>query len=914
MKWDRPYLKIMQISSQMLQTYFLGVHPRDQEVVARGLNDNAPGADDQVTKWHVFARLASPGIVALREVSRSSGLDIFLLDVCRLPGVEDVAEFMSFDFEPKSRLQEVLNGEGSLFMTFIRLNWDGLASESVWGNYGMALPIRSSILDATVAVLRAATTKGKLRQAAVKFCIQGGVGDCDLLVIGRTQSRRDMDVFLMTLTQLGTDNLARELGGEIVGAQAPLPICAASTTELSIPWEIYSAALQNGGAPDDDGNVELDRRIDSCLGDGLRAAIQLRRARSSLAGIRDSVRNCVAAQWQDNALLGEADILLKWEGPAPTHHLSDLVRLMAALDNQAARDEDFPRRFSAVISFDPDGKLIERQEVFGEPLPPLPNGSSQAALEVSTQGLDESLAYLLSIRDSRMREELRIVERMVERCVILQRHADLPRETRRLARLGLYRIGRTIKRLSGLAQGVGTQVSADSRLRLALVNSGHHLDRTLSHLARGSIPLLLSSAAQARTTDHFASETLLASALGVPASAVAKRLRRALSQACPPNGEPPSEYQHLMESLDDMSDPIIYVSHELNFKLIRPLCIVHVPRWVMWYPTASSFVLHELGHAVLGEGQFTRLLAFLCLNLETTLSPPAKQWCQGVTKRGRDALAAAESDSSDAWEDWASDRSEDGAEFFHRLFAYPAKNSATSYLQDWLEYQYSETQRRTLLERRSLLVRTFTVHIAMDLVGDGTELWTLREEEVLERLRFSMRIFDDVLKDCMSGKLPPFHQVPYSDCPLLRSDITELSQGILFALENDLLSSSYPEDAISGCVEHAMLLALAVTSINGVVSDEKEAFLCQTLWKAALHTAFDGLRDDTLEQEKHLLEEIEQGIIPPTLLQRPELLPRMLHSLRRREGKSVTLNQRLALSLCLADWARANTNISCSNS
>jgi hypothetical protein len=160
----------------------------------------------------------------------------------------------------------------------------------------------------------------------------------------------------------------------------------------------------------------------------------------------------------------------------------------------------------------------------------------------------------------------------------------------------------------------------------------------------------------------------------------------------------------------------------------------------------------------------------------------------------------------------------------------------------------------------------------------------------------------------VAGRLPPFHQGPYSDCPLLRSDITALSEEISFALENDLLSSNYPDDAVSGCVEHAVLLALAVTSVEGFVSDEKEAFLCQTLWKAALHTAFDDLGEDTLKLEKQLLAGIEQGIIPSTLLQRPELLPRMLHSSRRREGKSVTLNQRLALSLCLADWARANAN------
>lgn len=295
----------------------------------------------------------------------------------------------------------------------------------------------------------------------------------------------------------------------------------------------------------------------------------------------------------------------------PLDALSNLLLLLGRLDAKTALDPDFPRRIAVVITFDrsyaeqtPDrGSLLQNisdKRASSCPVPPPMNEGDRTALKACQQ-------YLRTMLTSRRREEYRILERMVERSVTLQRQHDVSREVRTLARLTLRRLERALSSLVEDANPRAGTASADDEsldqyadTNEDFIGSGMHLDRTLLHHARGSIPLLLATAMQARSADHFGSETLLTSALGAPASSVAGRLLDELKARLDEDAllrEAPA-WADLKEALADTKVPILYASHDPDFELIVPLGMIRVPRWVIWYPTVASYVLHEVGHEV----------------------------------------------------------------------------------------------------------------------------------------------------------------------------------------------------------------------------------------------------------------------------------------------------------------------------
>jgi hypothetical protein len=902
----------MQISDSLFQSYFLGISPQHLAPAAQALGGESESVAS-AGQWHLFARLSRPGLVAIRTVQRTTGQDLFLLkeEFC---GVEDVAECMAFSFEPggDERLRGVLVGNGCLFVTFIRLNWDVLHQDGWWQAHGLLeRPLRSRLLEVLAEVLRLAAEQGEAVGKGVSFAVQGGMGDCDLILVGRVRSRQALDRFLLILTLLGTDNLAIALGAK-TNVGKGISICAASTTELMLSWDLYARAMNSVCA---NGSVEesLRREIDGQLEAGLRAGLLLKRSCSSLVSTRDELGKCIPNEWMKHAVLGVSDVLLKWRNLEHGHLLSDLVNLMVLLEHQAHSQADFPRCVDVVLSFDDQTEpRASRKEVFGMELPELEPAPNVAPRATSRDGLKACVRYLGSILDRRMREELRIIERMAERCLTLQRNAELPMETRRLARLGLKRMGRAVERLESLAQKRvegrldGASHEEEAILRKALAESGSHLDRTLSHLTRGSIPLLLSSAAQARSTDHFSSETLLASALGAPAASVARRLLNALASVSPQTGKE-NHYQLLLMALDDMCEPILYASHDLDFRLIPPLGIIHAPRWVMWYPTASSSVLHELGHTVFSHGQFNHLLAIMCVKLDNDECPVgALRFCKNVVKDGAKASKQADKGDPTLWVQWTEERHEEAAEFFNRLFAYPS-HASRQYVYDSLEYLNGMAGRQNHANKLYILERLLTIHITHSLVYlPNVSLWSLSEQTVQQCLRASLTTFATFLRQWMDEPPAPYQEDPEESRKFLIDDVIRMQDGILSALQGENGNINFGYQQMAGhCVQNAVLLALCATSFElEKPLDSGEGILAQTLWKAVFLAADEFNQSDEVDliHEENLINALTSGTLLDKPTKWPEHLPRRLHGACRSRNKSVMVSQRIALTLTLLDW------------
>ncbi|HEV7402273.1 MAG TPA: hypothetical protein VGO11_05070 [Chthoniobacteraceae bacterium] len=917
------------------------MHPRCQESVARALR--SAKRPDHASEWRIFSRLARPGLIAIRTVARSSGLDIFLLENEELRGIEDVAEMMFFGVEDSRGLLEALRPNASLFITFLRLNWDALSREKLWRDYGLPQPSRSRIFRGFCAALRKASLHGSLGQHAVEFHIGGGIGDCDALIVGTTNSRHGLNKFLSTLSQLGTDNLALHIGVAAGRLAYSLPIVTESVTELGVGWELFQeslhaarAALEGDAGPEFHPEEEkLHDKINQSLDGDLRAAVFLRRSRSTLSTVGEQLKRITPRRWVMQEVLGDADILLRFTDPAkladpepaaretPRAHpqdLKDLICLTARLDRQATSEPSFPRRHSVVLSFDEADPLAEasgrvaRGAMLGDDrlLARLLQEAIDAPADAQAErDLSRCAEHLATIHDLRLREELRIIERMVERCAILQRQPDLPAETRRVSQLGLRRIARTLDQLATHQEGDPRRIT----LRHSLVNSGAHLERTISHLSRGNVPLLLATPSQARALDHFSSETILARALAAPASSVAGRLARILDESRPLDGNPPAHWASLLETLRDMEEPIIYTSHGLDFALARPLGILHVPRWIMWYPTASSLILHEVGHAVFNDGRLDDLLLACVATLRERSH--LLVWCAEIVA-GAGAAETADSRLAGGPAKWRTDQHEIAAELFHRLLGYPAAG-AEAYLFDQLEYLHAIINRIEKLDRISFITRILTVHLAHALLirsqQEGSP-WQLDFEGLKGWIHDAVESFREHLRGWGGAPPPPFSSMKHWENEELVREVKMLAGTLA------VQSAPAPEDgpgapgdtrdlrdyhsAVGRAVQRGVFMAMAASAGEEVSSMYSGTMIAHLVWQATLRCSRDPespTREPEQKQFDKAVRTLQAGEVPDFMCPWPERLPRMLqHAIRRSSEASVLVHQRMALSLCMADW------------
>lgn len=1054
---------LMTIAETLQQIYFLGACPEKQAQVAAYL-EQEPG-DEHVGRWHLFARLARPGLIALRPVSRTTGLDLFLLED-EMAGVEDVAEVIGYGLdnwgEPQTAAGGSSGGDGGagggsssggvsapvlsagwgeferlgrehsdcLFLTFLRLNWDALMDRGMWQEAGMqercdrGAPSRTQVLRAVAKVLRRAADspdageKDRLRH----LHIAGGTGDSDLIITGLVRSRDALDRFLLTLAQLGTDCLAAELGlaaEKVAEIQRWYPICASSTTELGVPWCKYAqvqaatraAVMRHEKMPQPqagegacmaypltDEEEKLVDGLDALLQDGLRSAVFLRRTRSFLTDVRVKMMEVCPPGWTLQAVLGEADMLLRRDDDVTAAHekaaepgpeaaeeeeaeaaagaaaegasppgrspdaLSNLLLLLGRLDAMSERS-DFPRRVAVVITFDRPffGKGPQRRELLPmtarAEASPCPEQKRIEDCEESRQALGVCRRLLSRLRHNRRREEYRILERMVERAVTLQRQAELPRELRILTRLALRRLARALEQLAGEDQPAARERgAADDQCALDnedFIHSGMDLDRTLLHHARGSVPLLLATATQARFADHFGSETTLTSALGAPASAVARRLLEELERTLEPLPEVRESmaWLTLKEALEDMKAPILYASHDPDFGLIVPLGMIRVPRWVIWYPTVSSYVLHEVGHEVFYSAQLysqldrvvwagKKLLATQHTDLNALLqllrgapepvlsgpeggtSPAAVRCVQQLLEERIDML---DHGHTSMVREWYAHLDEVAAQLFcHRYSYWPAEGSEVGcgrHVHDVLEHIAPLAHRMSRPHRLQFISRELAVRIALrliELAQKGQNPWRMSNDTLNEEVVAQLNFFRRCLGRWLINPPVPFQETDQRDSQLVQ-DVTDIYNQLL----KEFPSSSNPDDPLSivlgpfqakyqtpvgRAINWGIFMALVATSEEVMTQEPPSVVMTQHLWRALLKTSreADQAPAEQKAQEDEIVRGLIEGVVPEHISRWPERLPRRLHDELRKQSRSVKLPQRFALTLALADWMVVN--------
>jgi hypothetical protein len=1005
----------MTISESLQQIYFLGVHPEKlSEVANHLLQSNAAGPTEHVGSWHLYARLARPGLIAMRSVTRTTGLDLFLLDK-EMQGVEDVAEILGYGIQELAKpgvigadscdwsrfeLQQREGRPSSLFLTFVHLNWDALMDRAVWSQCNLSTPSRTQVLRAVAATLKRALRRSPEAVLLQHFHLTGGTGDCDIIITGLVNRRDALDNFLLILAQIGTDCVAAELGlpsANVAALQTWYPICSSSTTELGVPWSTYAEVQQVtrdavqaqkscstqelSSLPHTEVERALGAQMDALLEGGLRSAVFLRRTHSFLTDVRRAVGSITPPEWTLQAVLGEADMLLRRneedrsrgtrsgeEGPqcqSPADALSNLLLLLGRLDAKNSQEPDFPRRIAVVITFDrkPQSPAPNRRALL-----PITSHATAASCPIQQQASEKDLAALKTCKDlltamldTRRREEYRILERMVERAVTLQRQHDLSRELRRLAQLILRRLARALRRLIE-DEGVSDleMDDQDARGNANFIRSGMHLDRTLHHHSRGSVPLLLATATQARSADHFGSETTLTSALGASASSVARRLLRHINSHKPASIQlDDPAWSILQEALQDLIAPILYASHDPNFELITPLCMIRVPRWVIWYPTVSSYVLHEVGHEVFHCGRLRAQadrLAWVAIQqllsredegleefapTELKGEPPDDKWEQKIGRLKEHLLGSEEQEpevkldsvsgvpaairwveqllleridaldnrQSFAAKDWYEQLDEVAAQLFcHRYSYWPEGGSEVGsdrHIYDVLEHIAPLSHRMERPHRLLCITRELAVRIALRLIESAdneVNPWHMSEEVLISCIRPQIDIFRQCLAKWLADPPAPF--LNDSQNRRIFQDVLDIFNQLLDIPLDGTLDESQYQTPIGKALSWGIFVALMATSRVVLPDEPSSVAITQHLWQAILETSrdADNASPEQRAQEDKIVASLLQGIVPEAVSQWPERLPRRVHDMLRKANSSVNLPQRFALTLALADW------------
>lgn len=999
----------MIVSDSLLQFYFLGVHPAHCRDVAEKLA-NTPPPNDKIGRWHIYSRLTRPGLIIGRRVQCTIGLDLFLLNGGKgssdMKWIEDVAEVMTFGYAddlasaadplgpgeitsvPDSLWQQCSQepAAGCLFCTFLRLNWDVLSSKSVWERLGLReRPGRAEILTAIRRLLTEGWRRTTPDLRPITFDTTGGTGDCDLLVSGIVNERAALDRFLLIITQLGTDCIAGVLGAppeKVEQATEWHAACAASSTELGVPWKAYCelvTASRQGKYPTYEEMVRssqvheglpataLERTLfdglDHHLKGGLRAGVFLRRGRNSLANVRKALFRVTPPGWLQQEVLGVNDLLLR-QGANTTGSLSTLLLLFARLDAHGD-NPDFPLRVSVVLSFD-DPTAADLRDAPETPNRPAIFGraSSQAdSVRVDSDVvLDESVVQeccdiLCQLLPNRWREEFRILERMVERAVTLQRNSDLPRSSRWLAHVILQRLRRGLKRFfshdaphPGLRQAdekSGTEI--DIRRRTTeefhadadeyhsqvedLISAGTDLDRTLSHHARGSTPLLLSTVFQSRMADHFASETVLTAALGASASSVGWRLAQYLDHHAKHllhtwHGE------NLLIALEGMIHPIIYASHDPDFMLVRALGIIRVPRWVLWYPTVSSFILHETGHAYFNSVSLEDLAEGVISGILHDRLPPDPEvlkvkwrkdhwisaprgWietqsplAEWVLELAFEWKALKQSDPTSA-EYLSAYLGECVAEFFCQRFSYGLEDGCARPVHDTLEHYAPMAHRLPRRQRMELLRREVATRIASAILDSrhASNPWELTREQLEAIIHHEVQSFRHCLWQWINRD-PTLHTDAWNE--LLCQDLDAVWSQLPFPDEGlDPLrrQNGYQTEVGSGIRWGILLVMLARSDVVWQVPPDGPLALTQHMWRAVLTVSRDPENQSTAAEREHesqIVQALAQGKVTHDAVSLwPERLPRRLHAaIRSRDQpeRGVAIRSRFALLLTLAAW------------
>lgn len=636
----------LHIGTQLAQLYSLRAEPGWLEgsiEVLRRLEERwraeQPGS---VGQWALFVWLDRVAVWAIRPIQATSGLDSFLLEEGALPGVIDVAETISHVIGPSpegtasdglatsvEQFVDTVRAADSdrgavLFATFLWPDWDALLDRETWGAEGV--PRRSLILLGLRLAFGAAWGRAMGDETAgsrADLLLTCAMGDSDLILYGLVRATDELDTCLLTLTDLTTADVARALGLPAGTGGVVRPVFLRTRTELAFPLGLYRALLQEAGVGPDPSEQGPGVKGRGLLEGKVFPEIGLVRGRGPLSALRDRLAQVLPDGWVERAVFGTEDLVLSPRDPVG---FGSLVRFMARLDVEASRDPAFPRRNSLRLGFGAlrnDGTLWPAGRVASREGP----HASAVAPAMASVDIEPLLRLIKTFRQAGWREDLRVIERMVERCITLRKWPGLRRQTRLMLESAIRRLAAAAARLFELERAIETldgEETEEARmalghldrdtafLRQELMYAGMQLERTLTHHFRGAVSLLLHRGVHARGTSHFASELGLASGLATLVRAPAVRIREALSRL-DPAAAPAEARDDLMRQLDELADPILYASHDEDFAMLRRFVLVRVPRWAMWYPTATTGLLHELGHGLAVVGSLNHYASALAV-------------------------------------------------------------------------------------------------------------------------------------------------------------------------------------------------------------------------------------------------------------------------------------------------------------
>lgn len=948
----------LRIAKDLVQHYVLDVNPSQfahvrqvLETTGREMSREQP----KVGSWRLFAWLDRPAIWALRPIGVTSGLDTFLLESNGLPGVVNVAEIISYVLADRRKAAGVANswGEfaknfktpGVLFSTFLWLDWNILTRPDVWG--GEEVPVRSQVLEGVQRAIHSSLLrmqKRHLLKDELNLLLTGSMGDADLVLYGYVRSTADLDACLFLLTQTGCDSLATEIYGAVCGRKASArPAFRSSRTELAVDLTAYSEMLNAARI----GKLAPRRALawlDASLRGKLHPELGFLRGGGSLVELKDGLANVAGKGWIDRAVFGHEDLVLEALRPCT---LAQTVSLLARLDAALCKAEGFPRRNSMRLGFgSPLGRRFKppsRDSLFSvvstnATLPPLTVGTALHGSE--DERITPLLGLITNLRSLGWREDLRILERMAERCISLQKSLGVRRETVCMLRAALDRLALICRKILNLEDALKRNASErtlsevecqkmEQELRLLreeLITSGSSLDRVFSHHSRGVISLLLNPASEARGPEHIASEVGLSMGLAVVFGAPASRIRARLGNYDQLSKEAQVWSDELDRRLIEITRPIICASHDQDFYIRSALTLLRVPTWALWHTSAASLLLHELGHAFALAGNLSYLIIAVLRRLIGKGVPACPVFEGALTELGMPASHAdlsshtpdlqsfiakymAGSRLASLSVDEATNRppttiqvdqgllsefEEIAADIVSRLFCYadgPGEDGR--HLWDCFDYLVPPASRWQPSLIHGRLLRLFGAHIAI------CQLRRIREQRLRPLSQEGRQTLRNVTQEATNVFLA--HLKNWADDYLSRRENKALSISIFGFLRR--LPAEF-DRAMENCGENyqmaAQVLAI-VLSISPLKSTRNQSLFKSTqIWgnlagEALAKTGGEGT-------ERKILQQIISGRVPTLKSKHPERLPRAVAwEFRGAVRHEVPAQARFALACYLRD-------------
>ena len=918
----------MTFRDSLLQIYFLGIDPKQMDVtvdrlakVKLGMANEA----DKVGDWQIYSWLGRHTVCAVREVKVTSGLDSFLLED-EIKAVEDVAEILACPFdsgEPsdcpvlRTKLSELVEPpfEDSVgFFTIGRFNRSALKNSALWAKAQakMGVPSFSEALGGFDLALRNALSKGSWAgefNGNLRLLVTAGLGDTDVILVGRVRKREVLDKYLYVLTQLGIDSLGAVLHGDYAKTIPSAPLFSETTTELLMPFSVtqdVSKDMSESGAI----SSTLKARLSAAFSGTFGGQQKLKRGRHAFAQLGGKVEEVIGNDWKERAALGDVDMLLESEEQS----YEGLLTLMAKLDQAVVQSSTFPRKIAFQCTFgEAVGKSVVHDPTLrGEILSfASENNEDGPWEEIVFRSSDEDVKilrdYVKELRRMHWREELRVLERVSERAVLVKRNVSLSSYTRLTADLCLRRLAAVIEKIRSLEN---LSQSSDAQVwRRALVYAGMQIDRVLAHHTRGALSRLLQPHFHGRATTHFCNEAKLGEGLAtIPANVIGRTLSQANSILTPAEREDP-DWQAFVEQLEPVIEPIIYASHDADFEFSPPLGLIRAPRWVIWYPTAGSKILHETGHA----------LFFLTGH---------REWCQRLLS---DVSFLGDSDSGQKTLDsmglrsWAESMDEkrigneliDIEEICADLvwgISACSPDSKGPMIRDFLDYLESQggriSQERISLLMDRLLCSVVGMVVIQEawLTSGSTAVFRQEPSEWHQLLKAAATKVSIAMKGWIEGRTEWVDSLgdKESSGETITRQLYKTLADYREALEN-CEGDTLQKRCGPGIFSALSVLSLAIDAgpmLADVRNSEKR--FAALLWRSFLATAME-VTEDAFEQLTRIATALAEGRVPLETTPYPERLPLLLDQICRESEvclpNSVPIQARFALSFYLQDQA-----------